>query len=107
MIRKSDKYNNLKIEGADIPTMASQLLFIEDVLITKSLMNKHGTCEFVTYAQAPTSFKIIDYCKDNDCFFGCIIMVSAAGLLNKNHLIEKYNFNKMVGFQIIGHAPGT
>ena len=97
---------NLKIEG-DITVLQSQLLFIEDVLITKALLNKHGTCEFVTYMQAPSSFKIVDYGKDQDTFYGCIVMVTGAAGFVPQKLVEHYTFNKLGSFQIIGKAPGT
>merc|ERR1712023_353391 len=95
---------NLKMDNIDV--FQSQLIFIEDVLITKALLNKQGKCEFVTYAQAPASFKIIDYAKENNSFFGCIVMVSPMGF-GQNKLVERYHFNKIDGFQLIGHPPGT
>ena len=90
----------------NIEAFQSQLLFIEDMLITKAVNNTSGLSQFVTYKEAPGVFKVVDQCKDQppNSFFGCIVMVCGYSKLN---IIEKFNFHKLDGFQIVGYAPGT
>lgn len=72
--------------------------------MTKAMLNAGGRSQFITYTEAPTAFKVVDYCQEGNSFFGCIVMVCQLGRMQ---LVENYHFHKMNGFQIVGCSPGT